>query len=556
MYSKIFDKQHNHYADLTSARGKKILNKYLEFIERGDQLGGNLEEIYALELEERVHRSFEQNYDNTFWVSCHGIYENAKTFRVPYGCKLIFTTWLGKLGEGGNYQENAIFRDLQAKNPLQFIETDSPGSPLPPNKTHPVLPEILQKDNTWGRDDMALFSDRVIYNEGDECPDLQMKMDNDCWKQGFYAVPIQKKLNYYMDDDDGTSLNCYPENKDGADYWWEAIVETGDDGQLTEGANPSWKSHMSKKLRKNLPSKERKKTIKSVFTTGDSDSTEPDKTKRWGSQRSISNVLTELTDNNIRGVFLITLCRPGDTNDLTYYDPDKPRTLITDEALLTRSDLDNINRIEKRQKAENIQYQEIYNRIKNVTEREALNSLKQLPDAAFLEYLPHYESDISKQRYKKNIVNILYGRAYLDRHDGVNDDEIEDWMDILLDTKIRGSVPPIQEPTRVSDSITGSKLSGTDNRHSRLLLHTRSLSSIGVGVNTKKNELRRRGVYLKNIYDRWGVVAKKIAKLNKQPLSAIKELAKEQYIVLSTEGHRKKKMQLIIEMAMDGVEIY
>ena len=131
MYKNIYSIEDKKFVSLFSEKGKFILKKYLtmsggsssqaESKTRADET--TLEEIYSMDPNSRILRSFEQPYENTFWVSCHGVYEDSSSFVVPPGCKLIFTTWLGKLGEGDNYQENEIFRDLQVKNPVQFVES-------------------------------------------------------------------------------------------------------------------------------------------------------------------------------------------------------------------------------------------------------------------------------------------------------------------------------------------------------------------------------------------------------------------------------------------------
>ena len=65
-------------------------------------------------------------------------------FFKPIFLKLcaIFTTSLKRLGEGQNYQENAIFRDLQEKNPLPFVET---GSSI--DKIGSAVPDLLNFDD-------------------------------------------------------------------------------------------------------------------------------------------------------------------------------------------------------------------------------------------------------------------------------------------------------------------------------------------------------------------------------------------------------------------------
>tara|TARA_B110000902_G_scaffold263908_1_gene344059 strand:- start:540 stop:1712 length:1173 start_codon:yes stop_codon:yes gene_type:complete len=374
-------------------------------------------------------------------------------------------------------------------------------------------------------------------------------MDKDCWMQGFFLVPIKKDLNYYVDDyaDGDGDPDCHPENKDGADYWWESIIESVD-GAPTEGDNPSWKSYMSKKLREpNLRlKKEQKKTIKARFTTGESDATDPEKTSRWGSQRTMSKVLTELTANNIRGVFIITLCRPDDTDESTHYDEDAPRTLVTDESLLTNSDLEKIKRIEKLQKEKNVEYHEIYNDRKSEEAREELNSIKQKPDAVFLEYLPHYESDVSVARYKKNIADMLYNRELSE--DG--DDEIEDWLDEILDIKLKGRVAPLHKPMRVSESITGSILSGSDTRHSRLLKNLRSDEDTVTAAKALTRELSRQKEYKRHIYSRWEEVVVRVNTMDKLKLPEIRKQAKAQYRALSIDGQNKPKRRLIIEMVL------
>ena len=88
-------------------------------------------------------------------------------------------------------------------------------------KDRAVLPELLQKDNLWGRSEKSLFSHRIIYNEGDNCPDLHMIMDGDCWKQGFYLVPLAKNDTYFVDKMDGEE-DCTHNNKSTADYYWKA----------------------------------------------------------------------------------------------------------------------------------------------------------------------------------------------------------------------------------------------------------------------------------------------------------------------------------------------
>ena len=542
MYSKIFNPNTQKYVPSLSKKGIKIINNYIQHAgststETKD--GNDMSSILSSDKEIRVLRSFEQDYDNTFWVSCHGLYENKQTFIVPLGCKLIFTTWLGKLGEGDNYQENAIFRDLQEKNPIQFIETGSSK-----NKGHSVLPEILQKDNTWGRSNMSLFNNRVIYNEGDECPDLHMLMDKECWKQGFYLVPILKKLDYYVKDieNEEDEPDCHPLNKQGADYYWEPVLEKIDGEEETEGDNPKWKSHMSKTL-KNIAGKTG--NIKSIFSRGDSDSTQPDKTDRWGAQRTISNVLDELTSNGIKGVFIITLCRPSDTMGSTYYDIDgeNPRTLVSHEALLNKSDLDSIRRIESVQKNLNIEYQGIYNTIKSDQQRDGLNVLKNLPDATFLENLPHYESDISYDKYKKNIVNLLTGKEMVLEVDINENYKIEEeWLDDLLDKKLNHKVPPIQKPMRVVGNITGPTLSGTDRRHGVSLLRTMSKNTAQGMVTNESIELIRRDGYLPTAYNLWIELALEVKTLSENKTKKqIEAIAKSKNIKLSEEKKKEDK---------------
>ena len=511
------------------------------------------DDLLILNLEERILRSFEQNYNNSFLVSCHGIYENATTFKVPIGCKLIFTTWLGKLGEADNYQENEIFRDLQSKQPMQFNKFNK-------NKKSPVIPEILQKDNFWGRSDRGLFSNRIIYNEGDICPNLHMKMDNDNWTQGFFKIPILKNLHYYhnkFNDTKSYEKNC--ENKKGADYWWEEKQERDLNNNIIEGDNPGWKSHMSKKLRKQLTSKkDRQKTIKAVFTSGNSDSTEgsdSDKTGRWGAQRTISNVLHELCSNNIKGVFIITLCRPSITAEMTHYDQEYPRTLLPTEVKLTRCDLHKIQYIENKQKKLNIKYQVIYNKLITRKSYNYLVNLKKRADVGFLENLPHYESDISLCVYITNIINILYNKD-----DNIQSNESEkeliEWMDNLLKIKLKNITPPINDAIRQYKLITGPVLNASDIRYNRLITKYIHYTDIQLNDKIKNSEQIRRKRYETLEYLKWHKIAKTITNLTKKTLPEIKILAKKNNILLSSHKKKKNKIRLIMEIIMNNIEHY
>ena len=196
MYSTIRDPNSNVSYNIKTLKGSKILGNYL------DKVGG-AEALVQISDEQKQYliAQYESEPAYTFWVSCHGVYEDAETFIVPEGCKLIFTTSLTKLGEGQNYQENAIFRDLQEKKPIPFIEElRAKRKPIVIDKEGTVLPELLTMDESWGRTPHTLFSHRITYNGGDICPNLHMIFDDDCFREGFYLIPIPKSINYYIRD--------------------------------------------------------------------------------------------------------------------------------------------------------------------------------------------------------------------------------------------------------------------------------------------------------------------------------------------------------------------
>jgi hypothetical protein len=586
MYTKIYSMEDKKNVSIFSKKGRDILLNYLNIMNGGadtktssEEENINMDQLLELDFNTRVLRSFEQNYKNSFWVSCHGVYENDDVFRVPVGCKLIFTTWLGKLGEGDNYQENETFRDLQAKNSLQFIEVGALE-----NKDKSVLPELLQKDNIWGRGDGTLFSERIIYNEGDHCPNLHMIMDGDCWKQGFYLIPIKKNDNYFVEDisDEDLGIDCDIVNKNTADYYWRTkkynIFENINRGAIKkihegassssstlilgdavnarigtnkkyhkgiitaiksnksnntytikfdkkqEGVDPGWESHISKRLGNILGISTSRSDL---FSEGHSDSILSQVSERWGAQRNLGNVLAELTNSGIRGCFIIGLCRPDDISGSTYYDDDNPRTLLSNDVELTASDYEAIIAIEQKQRDKNAKYQEIYNSIKSDEQRILINSLKSRPDAVFLEQIPHFESDTSLQKYITIIAKILY-----------NDDtkEVSDWLENLLENLFEHVTPPINKPERDVESITGRhKLSGVDKRHSRYLLRQGSSNTVQILESSLQIEEQRRRQYIQFISEKWGQIKARVDSLLTKSLSTVIRIAKSKNIELKDE---------------------
>lgn len=312
-----------------------------------------------------------------FWVSGHGKHDSSATFIVPPGITLIFTTCIGKLGEGQNYQEAKMFDNLKK----------------------PVLSQILiklLKNDAWGRVYGTVFSERTIYNEGVTCPDIHLILDDAEFIQGFYLLPIKSKIDYFLYDESPEFLN-----RNQSDFYWLPESKT------------AWSSRYSERARVALGMPDGNRN--NIVEEGMSDSTVD---MLYNTQRSLSNILRELVSNGLlNGTFIVTVCRPFDTYE-------RPGSSTHDEcSKMTEYDtvvLQNIECQNQLYNLKNTQYISPYtstvqylkdilsenlglppsyftNRIPEVFE-------KYWETICYLENLPHVEYDTSYQQIKQLIL--------------------------------------------------------------------------------------------------------------------------------------------------------
>lgn len=357
-----------------------------------------------------------------FWVSGHGEHDSSATFVVPPGITLIFTTGIGKLGEGQNYQEAEMFNNLKK----------------------PALSQILTKllkNDAWGRVYGTVFSERTIYNEGATCPDIHLILDDDEFIQGFYLLPIQSTIDYFLYDDNPAFLN-----RNQSDFYWLPESKT------------TWCSRYSEKVREALGMPEGSRDT--IVEEGVSDSTAD---MLCNTQRSLSNILRELCNNGLRNAtFIVTICRPLDTYE-------RPGSSTYDECpKMTEGDtvvLQNIEYQRQLYNLENIQYisphaSTIQSLKEIVSERAGLPIsyfTNRTPEVfekywetiCYLENLPHVEYDTSYQQIKQLILR-KHKPKYITR----NSIETARKLGQYIDTFYKENIPT---PTIFNPQFIGKK---------------------------------------------------------------------------------------------------
>ena len=115
-------------------------------------------------------------------------------------------------------------------------------------------------------------------------------------------------------------------------------------------------------------------------------------------------------------------------------------------------------------------------------------------------------------KYKEAIAKLFYGEELVDEN-GKNVLQENHWFDDLLFYKIvdRKITPPIFTGKRVGKSITGSKLSGTYKRHTKLvqkkLIRQSSFENLDLNY---QSEIERRTRHLNYSLRKWKLAAARI----------------------------------------------